>query len=212
MIDRRKFLGTATTAVGGLALMGTGFIPSAAAQSVSEVKLMAPGPIKEMTQGDPDAPVRMIEYASMTCGHCRNFHDQTYPTLKSEYIETGKVYFILREFPLDNVATAVAMLARCAPEEQYFDIIDLFFATQRQWIQTENIVGELFNVSKQVGFSQAAFEACLTNQELLNGIQTVKQSGSEFGVQSTPTFFINGEMVRGALSVDQLREEIDSRL
>lgn len=211
MINRREILGS-------LGLLSTSamvsFLPTQAwAQSVSEGKLLEPGPIKEMVLGDEDAPVTIVEYASMTCGHCKNFHINTYPTIKKDYIETGKVRFVMREFPLDNVATAVAMLARCAPEDKFFDVVDLFFETQGTWLRAQNTVGALFDVAKQVGFSQQEFEACLTNQELLNGIQQVKATAAnEYKVQSTPTFFINGDMVRGALTVDQMKEEIDSRL
>lgn len=210
-LNRRLLLKSASLA--GLSALA-GSVPMAAfAQSFAQAKLLEPGALTEMVLGADDAPVTIIEYASMTCGYCRNFHVNTYPTLKSDYIETGKARFIMREFPLDNVATAVAMLIRCAPEEKFFDVVDLYFETQSTWLRSDNLVGAIYDIAKQVGFSKQEFEGCLNNQELLANVQSVKNTAAtQFQVQSTPTFFINGDMVRGALTVDQLREEIDSRL
>ena len=137
----------------------------------------------------------------MTCSYCADFHVETYPALKAEFIDTGKVRFILRELPLDAVASAAFMLARSAPKETYFDIIDLMFQKQRNWAFTDNPYNSLLNFSKQVGFTQSSFEKALRNQELLDAINAVRDRGvNEFGVNSTPTFFVNGKMHRGFLS------------
>lgn len=210
-IDRRQLFKSASFVA--LSALASAVSSTSMAQSVALAKLLEPGALKDMILGEDDAPVTIIEYASMTCGYCRNFHQTTYPTLKSDYIETGKVRFIMREFPLDNVATAVAMLTRCAPEDKFFDVVDLFFETQAVWLRSDNLVAALFDVAKQVGFSRTEFEACLNNQELLSEVQAVKTTAAnEFMVQSTPTFFFNGDMVRGTLTVDQLRDEVESRL
>ncbi len=207
---RRQFLKTTalTTAALGLASAAPAW-----AQSVDEDELLKPGPLGDKILGDEAAPVTIIEYASMTCGHCANFHKRTWPDLKKDYIETGKVRFIFREFPLDPVASAAFMLARCAPQEKYFDIVDIMFEEQRAWAFTDNPYQSLLDFSKQIGFTQETFEECLTNQGLLDAVNAVRERGAnEFGVNSTPTFFINGEKHSGALSIEEMGKIIEENL
>lgn len=210
-LNRRQFLDRSARV-----MLATGLTLSAVpalAQSVDVEKLMEAGPLPEMALGDENAPVTMVEYASMTCGHCANFHKNTYPHLKSEYIEQGKVRFLFREFPLDPVATAAFMLARCASEDKYFDVVDTMFAEQRKWAFTNDPYNSMLNFAKQIGFTQENFESCLQNQELLDAINKIKnRASSEFGVSSTPTFFVNGEKVNGAITVEQLDEELAKHL
>jgi protein-disulfide isomerase len=185
----------------------------ALAETVDVAKLMEPSPLGEKSLGKEDAPVTIVEYASMTCGHCANFHKNTLPEIKKQYIETGKVRMIFREFPLDPVSAAGFMLARCAPEEKYFDVMDALFADQRAWAFTNDPYNSMLNFSKQLGFTQESFEACLTNQSLLDGVNAVRdKGGNEFKVDSTPTFFINGEKVSGALSFEEMSKIIDKNL
>lgn len=209
-LNRRQLLLRASA---GLVAAGT-VLPAlpAFAQSVDAAKLLEPGALPDKVLGDETAPVTVVEYASMTCGHCANFHKEGYPHLKSEYIETGKVRFVFREFPLDPVAAAAFMLARCAPEEKYFDVIDLMFEQQRSWAFTQNPYDSLLKFARQIGFTQESFETCLKDQALLDGIYAARDRGKEFGVNSTPTFFFNGEMERGALSVEQLDAAISAQL
>lgn len=168
--------------------------------------LMEPGPLGEMALGDPNAPNTIIEYASMTCSHCAAFHEETYPTLKKDYIDTGKVYFIFREYPLDALATAAFMLARCGPKDRYFPLVDLMFDRQAEWAFTDNPKQALLNFVRQAGFTEESFNACLSNREIQDGVLAVKTRGSnEFGISSTPTFFINGEMQRGELSIEDIQ-------
>ena len=182
----------------------------AAAEPVSVESLMAPGPIEERALGAEDAPVTVVEYASMTCGHCANFHTQTLPGIKEKYIETGKVRFIYRDYPLDPLAMGAAMLARCAANERYFDLVSLLFEQQRVWAYSQNPLAALEAIAKQVGFTQESFNSCLSRQELLDGLNAVKQKASdEFGVGSTPTFFINGELVKGALTVEEFEKKLE---
>jgi len=162
--------------------------------------------------GNPDAPVEIIEYASMTCPHCASFHMTTLKDLKEEYIETGKAKFIVREFPFDPLAAAVFMLARCS-DDRYFEVVDLFFETQRQWAVREGALGEIRKLAKQAGFTDKSFEACLTDQQLLDGINAVKDHGyEEMGVRATPTIFIDGEKLEGSRSIEAFREVIEPRL
>ena len=180
----------------------------ALAQSVDLDKLLEPGTLPDKVLGEEGAPLTIVEYASMTCGHCANFHKATYPHLKKEYIETGKVRFIFREFPLDPVAAAAFMLARSVPDEKYFDVVDVMFAEQRNWAFSNDPYNSLLNFAKQIGFTQESFEKTLTDQALLDGINATRdRASSDFGVSSTPTFFFNGNKVSGAISVEQLDKE-----
>ncbi|MEJ8473483.1 DsbA family protein [Roseibium algae] len=209
--SRRNLLQAAS----GFALAaGLASVPGIAlAQNVDLDDLLIPGPLGDKILGSEDAPVTIVEYASMTCGHCANFHKTTYPALKKDYVETGKVRFIFREFPLDAVASAAFMLARSAPEDKYFEIIDIMFEQQRSWAFTDNPYNSLLNFSKQIGFTQETFEEALTNQGLLDAVNAVRERGAnEFGVNSTPTFFINGEKHSGALSIEQMGEIIEEQL
>ena len=176
-------------------------------------KLLEPGPLSEEVLGSEDAPVTIVEYASMTCSHCAHFHETTWPTLKKDYVETGKVRFILREFPFDPRAAAAFMLARCAPEGKYYPMVDVLFDKQSDWAFVKNAREPLENIAKLAGFTQESFEACLTNQKLLDDINAVRERGaSEFGVDATPTFFINGKKYSGAMSVEQMSAIIDPLL
>jgi protein-disulfide isomerase len=193
--------------------MGAPVFAQQADTTVSVDKLMAKGALDEMALGAEDAPVTIVEYASMTCSHCADFHENTFPALKEKYIDTGKVRFVLREFPLDPLAAAGFMLARCRPSDQYFDMVDLLFDKQRQWAYAQDPVSALQNIAKQAGFTQESFEECLTNQELLDAVNEVKDQGAkDFGVSSTPTFFINGRMLRGARGIDEFSKAIDPEL
>ncbi len=180
--------------------------------TVPEAELMAPTALPEMSLGDPKAAVTVIEYASMTCPHCATFTEKTFPEIKKKYIDTGKVRFIFREFPLDNLAAAVFMLARCNAEtnsDKYFAYIDTMFRQQRTWA-VEKPLEPLLNISKQAGFTQESFNACLSNQKVLDGIEAIRQRGADkFKVQSTPSFFINGKLFTGAMSIEEMSKAID---
>ncbi|HMF66923.1 MAG TPA: DsbA family protein [Phyllobacterium sp.] len=184
-----------------------------AAGTVDEAKLLAPGTLKDIVMGKADAPVTIVEYASMTCPHCAHFATTTLPTIKEKYIDTGKAKLILREFPFDPRAAAAFMLARCAPEERYYPLVEVLFKQQEQWAGAANAEEPLLQISKLAGFTQESFKACLTNQKLLDDVNAVRERGAnEFGVNATPTFFINGTRYSGALSVDEMSAIIDGLL
>jgi protein-disulfide isomerase len=171
------------------------------------------GPLEEMVLGEADAPVTIVEYMSMTCPHCAAFHNETFDALKEKYIETGQVRFIMRDFPFDPRAAAAAMLARCADDGKYFPMIDMLFEQQEQWAAAEDARGALLQLSKMAGFTQESFEECLTNQELLDDVNAVRErAAEEFGVQSTPSFIINGERYAGNMSIEQMSAIIDGKL
>jgi protein-disulfide isomerase len=175
-------------------------------------ELMQAGPLGDKALGDANAPVTIIEYASMTCSHCAHFANTTFPELKKKYIDTGKVRYILREFPLDNLAAGAVMLARCAPNDGYFPLVELMFEHQREWAFVEKPLDALFGLVRQAGFTQESFRACLANQQILDGITDVRNRGDKLGVESTPTFFINGEKHPGALTIEQLDTAIEPLL
>ena len=219
-ITRREFalrtvaVGTAALALGGIVAalsrfpqLGFDFVRPARADDPPLAELMQPNPLGEMAMGDEKAPITVIEYASMTCPHCAHFSEATFPELKTKYIDTGKVRFMFREFPLDQLAAAGFILARCAGPDKYFPIIETLFATQKDWV-VQRPLAPLTAIAKQAGLTQEAFEACLDNKEMLEGIEKVRnQAAEKFGVNATPTFFVNGKRLSGALSIEELEKE-----
>ena len=176
---------------------------------------MRPGPLPDLVQGKADAPVTIIEYASMTCPHCANFHKTTYAALKTKYIDTGKVRFIFREFPLDELAAAASMLARCAGKDdgtKGLALIDVLFASQDKWA-VRNPVPVLQQIGKQAGITEKAFDECLKDQTLYNNIMAMRERGSkEYKVELTPTLFVNGKMQKGGATIEELDKIIEPLL
>jgi protein-disulfide isomerase len=221
-ITRRDFcLTTASLALATAALGASGMLPPfsgaafAADEKVSTDELMKPEALPDIALGDDKAPVTMIEYASMTCPHCAHFQETTFPEIKRRYIDTGKVRYILRDFPLDSLAGAAFVLARCAGKDdknKYYSLIDTLFRQQRQWA-VEKPIPPLMAIAKQAGFTEESFNACLTNQKAWDAMENVRQRAvSQFKVESTPTFFINGTKVNGAVSIDEFAKVIDPYL
>lgn len=173
-------------------------------------KLLADNPMPEKVLGKEDAPVTIIEYASMTCPHCASFHVNTLPAIKEKYIDTGRARLIFREFGFDPRAEAGFMLARCS-DDKYFAMVDVLFKQQDRWARAQDARSELLSIARLAGFTQESFEQCLTDQKLLDDIRAVKARGErEFEVTSTPTFFINGRKYSGARSVDEMSAIIES--
>jgi protein-disulfide isomerase len=180
-------------------------------------ELAVPPQDGDMAIGSDKAPVTIIEYASMTCPHCAHFSETTFPELKKQYIDTGKVRFIFREFPLDKLAAAGFMLARCSSKngggERYMAVVETLFAKQREWAVPDNPVPALKNIAKQFGFTEESFNACLTNQNIMNGIEATRdRAAAKLGVNSTPTFFVNGKKINGDVPIETLAKEIDPYL
>ncbi len=208
VLTRRDFVAGASL----VALAATLPALPAFAQSPSNEELMRPGALPDQVLGKADAPVTIIEYASMTCGHCAHFHKTTYPELKKRYIDTGKVRFIFREFPLDPIATAAFMLARCAGEGKYFPMVETLFEQQNKWAVRQPLP-PLLAIAKQAGFSEQSFNACLGDDKLMKQIEAVRERASkEFSVASTPTFFVNGKMEKGAVGIERFEQLIEPLL
>jgi protein-disulfide isomerase len=208
-LARRRFLGFAALAAAAL-----GLAPGAQAQTTFPVdQLMAPGPLPDVALGAAGAPVTIIEYASMTCSHCAAFHETTWPTLKTKYVDTGKVRFILREFPLDPLAAAAFMQARCAGPERRNAIVDMLYTRQDQWAFREKPVEALAGLVKVAGVSQADFDACLNNQALYDQVNQTRQHAAEaFKVNATPTFFVNGQEMNGELPIEAFDKVLEPLL
>ncbi len=174
----------------------------APAVTVPVDQLMSIGPLPDIAQGSASAPITIVEYASMTCSHCAAFHDTTWPELKSKYIDSGRAKFVLREFPLDPLATAAFMLARCAGADKRNLLIDQLFTQQKAWAFVEKPIEPLLGIVKTVGFTQVDFETCLRNQDLYEQVSQSRERAAEaFNIDSTPTFFVNGRKLTGELSI-----------
>jgi protein-disulfide isomerase len=175
-------------------------------------ELAKPGPAGDIVLGSEKAPVTIIEYASMTCPHCAHFSNTTFPELQKRYIDTGKVRFIFREFPLDALAAAGFMLARCAGNDKFMPIVETLFAKQPEWM-VQKPVEPLRAIAKQFGYTEQSFDQCLANQKVLDDIQVVRDRAAEkLGVNSTPTFFVNGKKLTGDQSIEGLAKLIDPYL
>jgi protein-disulfide isomerase len=207
---------TVRTLVAGAAAVasdgGFALVDSIRAHAVSLEELNNPGPLPDMVLGSPDAPITIIEYASLTCSHCAQFATTTFPEFKARYIDTGKVRYIFREFPLDELAAAASMLARSVGNDRYFFVIETLFRQQRQWV-TDRIQPLMTLATKELGFTEQSFKASLANQELLDAIKAARDRASKvFEVDATPTFFINGTKVRSYQTMKQMERLIDPLL
>jgi protein-disulfide isomerase len=201
------------TAFGALTLIYPAL--PARAQTVNVADLMAPGPLPDRVLGSKaeSAQVTVVEYASMTCSHCAKFHTTVYPDFKKKYIDTGKVRFMLREFPLDPIAAGAFALARCMPEDKYYPMIEVLFQQQKNWAFVPDPPKALLAIAKQAGFTEQSFEACLTDQKLSQAIEdSARRANEKFGVSGTPTFFVNGQMLRGEPTLEALSKIIDPLL
>jgi protein-disulfide isomerase len=174
--------------------------------------IMTAGPLPEMSFGRPDAPVTIIEYASLTCPHCRNFHMTTYPKFKKEYVDTGKVRYILREFPIGKTSGAATIALRCAPPDKYLTLFGKFMEQQPAWVSQEVRLDPIFKVASQVGMTRQQFDACRENQAMIDGLNWVKNRGRKLGVIGTPNFFVDGKLVKKELSIEDIRAMVDPQL
>lgn len=208
--NRRETLILAAAA-SALSLTGLSGAQAAEGDVIDVAKLMAPaGGLPDKPEGNPDAPVTVIEYASPTCPHCAAFHNTVYDPFKQAYIDTGKVQFIVRPFARNALDAAIFLLAEAAGEEHYNEVISTFFKTQNTWGLSDKPRDAIFAVAQQLGFTQESFNAALTNQDVFNGIEAQKnQALDEFKLTGTPTFYVNGKTLSGAKSFEQLAAEID---
>ncbi len=223
-LTKRQLMGGVAAATASLAVFSSANAAAEIPKSDGDVDMAAvlkPGALPEMSLGKEDAKVQIVEYMSMTCPHCAHFHTNTFDEVKKKYVDTGKVRFVIREFPFDPRAAAAFMLARCNPAkpdelstpDQYFPMVAMLFKQQQTWAAADDGRTALLQMSKLAGFSEDSFTKCLTNQKLLDEVNATRERGSkEFGVNATPTFLINGKRYSGDMSVDILSALIDSLL
>jgi protein-disulfide isomerase len=209
--------------LGALVVAGAGGANYVMAQSsqkpmssdnMSKIDAMGVDPKNDNIIGDFNAPITVVEYASMTCSHCANFHQLTYPELKKKYIDTGKVRLVFREFPLDRIAFAAAALARCAGEKKFFPFVDMLFRTQDKWVKGPGSPApRLLSMAKQAGFDEKSFNECMRNKDVSDRIEKVMSTGREkHQVSSTPTLFVNGKKVEGGNSLADLEKAMEPYL
>jgi protein-disulfide isomerase len=210
-VSRRNIVaGISAAALAGL-VPGQAFAQARINKKFDPAELHKPGPLDQVI-GKADAPVTIVEYASYTCGHCANFHKVTFPKLKEKYIDTGKVKLIFRPFPTApaQISFAAAMLAHCVGNERYFAMSSALFETQASWASA-NALPELLKLANQAGLTKEKFDACLNDNKLAGDIQAAAVRGFEtFGVEATPTFFINGaNKIEGDTDIGTLSKAID---
>ena len=173
-------------------------------------EVLKPGELPEMSLGRKDAPVVIVQYASMTCPICKRFLAETFPTLKREYIDTGKVRFILRgEFPIGKQSGLATVALRCAPPEKYFVLYEKLMQQQASWVSQEVRPDPIFQVAAQVGMTRAQFDSCRENRGMIAAINGIKERGRTLGVIGTPNFFVNGKLVKSFLSIADIRAMVD---
>lgn len=163
--------------------------------------------------GDPKAPIRFVEYASMDCPHCGAFTLGVMPAVKKKWIDTGKVYYVMRDFPLHDQGAMGSMVARCLPKEQFYPFLDLLFANQKDWVQADDPKEALITLSHRAGLSREKVESCLKDQAMLDRINASRdEATAALGVNSTPTLFVNGEQIVGAPTLSTLEEKFTKLL
>jgi len=172
--------------------------------------ILKPGELPEMALGRKDAPVTIVQFASMTCPICRRFHAETFPALKREYIDTDKVRYILRaEFPIGKQSGLATIALRCAPPEKYFVLYEKLMAQQASWVSQEVRPDPIFQVAAQVGMTRAQFDSCRENRGMIAAINGIKERGRTLGIIGTPNFFINGKLVKSFVSIADIRAMVD---
>ncbi len=203
MFSRRFLLG-AMVALPAAVMLAR--VPGARAAGIGE----RPG---DIALGDPDAPVTVIEFFSLTCPHCRWFHENIYNRLKPDYVDAGKVRYVFRDFPLNLPALQATILAHCAGRDRYAAFVDVLFQTFDDWASAGDYSEKLAQIGELGGVSRDRFEACLADKDLENAIfQSIADAQAEYGVSSTPTVIVNGEKYEGAMRFEAFAEHIDRLL
>ncbi len=181
------------------------------AKKIDLTDLMTPPAEGDMSMGSDTAKVVIVEYASASCPHCAAFYNDVFGKIKTDYIDTGKVKFIFREFPHNDQAMAAFMVARCSPKEKYFPLVDIFFKTQQKWVP--DAYNQLKDIAKQTGMTEADYEACLKNEKVAKAIFEVRDKADKsYGVTGIPTFFIAGKSYDGERTYDAMKAILDPLL
>ena len=182
-------------------------------ENPSIAEIMQAGPLPEMSLGRKDAPVTIVQYASMTCPYCRQFQIETLPLLKREYIDTGKVRYVLRaEFPIGKQSGLATIALRCAPPDKYFVLYDKLMRQQATWVSQEVRPDPIFKVASQVGMTRTQFDSCRENRGMIDALNGIKERGRTLGIIGTPNFFVEGKLVKSVIGIKEIREMVDPLL
>lgn len=186
---------------------GRSAAPTATAEEITRAKAVA---VDDFTLGKADAPVTMIEYASLTCPHCAEFHNNVLPRIKAGYIDTGKLRMVFRDFPLDQAALAAAQVARCAGADRHFGMLDLFFKRQETWAGAADPIGAMARLAGMAGMTEADVQACLKNESIEKAVLDQRLlSEKVFDIEATPSFIINGVKHSGAMTFEEFKKVVD---
>jgi len=175
-------------------------------------EIFAPAPMPEMSWGRSDAPVTIVQYASLTCRHCQHFHEVTFPELKRTYIDTGKVRYVLREFPIGRQSGTATIALRCAAPEKYLELYGKFMEQQNNWVSQEVRLDPIFAVAQQVGMTRPEFDACRENQGMIENLKWVKDRGRKLGIVGTPNYFVNDQLIKKELSMADIQALVEPRV
>jgi protein-disulfide isomerase len=176
--------------------------------TMAEILEPVPG-LPEMAFGQADAPVTIVQYASLSCPHCKRFHAEVYPILKRDYIDTGKVRYVLRDFPIGKTSGQASVALRCVAPERYLDLYGKFQAQQTSWVSQEVRIDPIAAVAAQVGLSRADYDACRANTALIESLKGMKDRGRKLGIIGTPNFFVQDKLIKKAIDMAELRAMID---
>ncbi len=168
---------------------------------------------EEKVLGPVDAPVTMLAFESLSCPHCATFHQGAWPEVKEQYVDTGKVRFVYRDFPTNEAGAVAAMMARCVPPDRYFGMIEMLYRTQDSWLRSADPVESLRQTARLGGLTAEEFEQCVSNEELFQFIRNGQNAASaEYGVDSTPTFMIGDRKIVGPQSFEVFQDAIEAEL
>ena len=169
--------------------------------------------LENKTLGKTDAPIKMIEFASLTCGHCARFHNEVMPSIKKKYIDTGKIFFTYKDFPLDKFALKASIISRCSGNEKFFSFLDVFYKKQSSWTRTQDPFKSLIKIAKVGGIKDEDIKVCVSNKSIEDGLLKDRlDSSKKFDITATPTIYLNGEKYNGDLTLEALEFKINSLL
>ena len=169
--------------------------------------------LEEKSLGKPDAPIKMIEFASLTCGHCARFHNEVMPTIKEKYINNGKIFFTYKDFPLDKFALKASIISRCSGNKNYFSFLDVFYKKQSSWTRSQDPFKSLLKIAKIGGLKDEEIKVCVGNKSIEDGLLKDRlQSSKRYDITATPTIYLNGKKYTGDLTLEALELKINSLL